>query len=72
MKNKRSLFAVPYVVLDGPLRGGPHHHGGGLCLQHGAGPADFTLENFARMGTYTAVFTRSFKLAIIATADLLC
>ena len=28
---------------------------------------DFTLENFARMGTYTAVFTRSFKLAIIAT-----
>ncbi|MUU10118.1 MAG: ABC transporter permease [Oscillibacter sp.] len=28
---------------------------------------DFTLENFARMGSYTAVFTRSFKLAIIAT-----
>ena len=28
----------------------------------------FTLENFARMGTYTVVFTRSFKLALIATA----
>ena len=28
----------------------------------------FTLANFARMGTYTVVFTRSFKLALIATA----
>ena len=28
----------------------------------------FTLDNFARMGTYAVVFTRSFKLAIIATA----
>ena len=27
----------------------------------------FTLANFARMGTYAVVFTRSFKLAIIAT-----
>ena len=28
----------------------------------------FTLDNFARRGTYAVVFTRSFKLAIIATA----
>ena len=28
----------------------------------------FTLDNFAKMGTYTVVFTRSFKLALIATA----
>jgi spermidine/putrescine transport system permease protein len=28
----------------------------------------FSLENFTRMGTYTVIFTRSFKLAIIATA----
>ena len=34
--------------------------------------ADFTLDNFANMGTYTVVFTRSFKLALIATADLRC
>ena len=27
-----------------------------------------TLANFAKMGTYTVVFTRSFKLALIATA----
>ena len=27
----------------------------------------FTLSNFAKMGTYAVVFTRSFKLAIIAT-----
>ncbi len=28
----------------------------------------FTLDNFAQMGTYTEVFLRSFKLALIATA----
>ena len=28
----------------------------------------FTMDNFAKMGTYTVVFTRSFKLALIATA----
>jgi spermidine/putrescine transport system permease protein len=28
----------------------------------------FTLENFARMGTYASVFTRSFWLALLATA----
>jgi spermidine/putrescine transport system permease protein len=28
----------------------------------------FTLDNFTRMGTYAVVFTRSFRLAIIATA----
>ena len=27
----------------------------------------FTLENFARMGTYTVIFTRSFRLALVAT-----
>lgn len=27
----------------------------------------FTLENFARMGTYTVIFVRSFRLALVAT-----
>ena len=44
----------------------PHHHGGHLRVFASVG--GFTLDNFAKMGTYTVVFTRSFKLALIATA----
>ena len=68
MKHKLSWFAAPYVVWMALLVVAPiilvviyafTSSGGG-----------FTLSNFARMGTYTVIFTRSFKLAIIAT--LIC
>ena len=70
MKNKRGLFAIPYVgwmaffvvapivmvVIYSLTSSSPD---GSL--------RSFTLENFAEMGTYAVVFGRSFKLAIIAT-----
>jgi len=68
MKNKRSLFAVPYVgwlalfvvmpILMVVIYAFTTAEGG------------FTFGNFARMGTYATVFTRSFWLAILAT--LIC
>ena len=73
MKNKRSLFAVPYVVWMAFLVVIPII----IMVVYAfttvpAGAADdslsFTLGNFTSMGTYTVVFTRSFKLALIATA----
>ena len=65
MKNKLSLFAVPYVGWMSIFVVAPIIIMVVYAFSTAAG--DFTLENFARMGTYTAVFTRSFKLAIIAT-----
>ena len=68
MKSKRALFAVPYVGWLALFVVAPivmvviyafSTVGGG-----------FTLENFARMGTYATVFTRSFWLALLAT--LIC
>ena len=73
MKNKRSLFAAPYVVWMAFLVVIPII----IMVVYAfttvpAGAADdslsFTLGNFTSMGTYTVVFTRSFKLALIATA----
>ena len=68
MKNKRGLFAVPYVgwlafFVVAPIL---------LVVVYAFSSADggFTLENFSQMGTYAVVFGRSFKLAIIAT--LIC
>ena len=65
MRNKLSRLSVPYVVWMALFVVAPiimvviyafsSTHGG------------FTLENFAEMGTYTVVFWRSFKLALIAT-----
>ena len=66
MKNKLSLFAVPYVGWMSIFVVAPIIIMVVYAFSTAAG--DFTLENFARMGTYTAVFTRSFKLALIATA----
>lgn len=65
MKNKLSLFAVPYVGWMSIFVVAPIIIMVVYAFSTAAG--DFSLENFARMGTYTAVFTRSFKLAIIAT-----
>ena len=68
MKNKLSRFAIPYVVWMAIFVVAPIL----IMVVYAFSSADgsFTLENFAQMGTYTAVFTRSFKLAIVAT--LIC
>ena len=65
MKNKLSRFAVPYVVWMAIFVVAPIL----IMVVYAFSSAEggFTLENFAQMGTYTAVFTRSFKLAIVAT-----
>ena len=68
MKNKLDRFAVPYVVWMAIFVVAP------ILLMvvyafttEGGG---FTLANFADLGEYLPVFTRSFKLAIVAT--LIC
>ena len=66
MKNKLSWFAVPYVGWMALFVVAPILIM--VVYAFSASTGGFTLSNFARMGTYTAVFTRSFKLAIIATA----
>lgn len=71
MKNKLSWLAGPYVlwmtlVVIVPIL---------LVVVYaftasGETAADiggFTLDNFSRMGTYTAIFARSFQLALVAT-----
>ncbi len=65
MKNKLSWFAVPYVgwmalMVVIPIL---------IMVAYAFTTAEFqgTLENFAEMGAYTAVFLRSFRLAVIAT-----
>ena len=66
MKNKLSRFAVPYEVWMAIFVVAPIV----IMVAYAFSSADggFTLDNFAKMGTYTVVFTRSFKLALIATA----
>ena len=66
MKNKLSLFAVPYVVWMALFVVAPIIMV--VIYAFSASVGGFTLDNFAKMGTYTVVFTRSFKLALIATA----
>ena len=65
MKNKLSLFAVPYVVWMALFVVAPIIMV--VIYAFSTSVGGFTLGNFAKMGTYTVVFTRSFKLAIIAT-----
>ena len=64
-KNKRSFLAAPYVVWMALFVVAPII----MVVIYAFSTANdgFTLDNFARMGTYTVIFTRSFKLAIIAT-----
>ena len=66
MKNKLSRFAVPYVVWMAIFVVAPIVIMTGYAFSSASG--GFTLDNFAQMGTYTEVFLRSFKLALIATA----
>lgn len=68
MKNKLSLFSIPYVVWMALFTVAPII----MVVVYAFSSADgsFTLDNFSNMGSYLVVFTRSFKLAIIAT--LIC
>jgi len=65
MRNKLSLFAVPYVVWMALFVVAPII----MVVFYAFSSAEggFTLQNFANMGTYAVVFGRSFKLALIAT-----
>lgn len=72
MKNKRSLFAVPYVVWMALFVVIPIV----IMLVYSLTVAEitvdgevlrFSLENFTGMGLYMTVFGRSFWLAVIAT-----
>ena len=65
MKNRRSLFALPYVIWMALFVVAPIVMVVLYAFTSSAG--GFTLANFSRMGTYAVVFTRSFELAIIAT-----
>ena len=65
MRNKLPLLSIPYVVWMALFVVAPIIMVVIYAFSSAAG--GFTLANFARMGTYTVVFTRSFKLALIAT-----
>ena len=68
MKNKRALFAVPYVGWMALFVVAPII----MVVIYAFSTAEggFTFDNFSSMGTYATVFTRSFWLAIVAT--LIC
>ena len=66
MGNKRAAFAVPYVGWLALFVLAPIVMV--VIYAFSAASGGFTLDNFARMGTYAVVFARSFKLALIATA----
>ena len=67
MKNNcLSRFAIPYVIWMALFVVAPIIMV--VIYAFSASVGGFTLDNFAKMGTYTVVFTRSFKLALIATA----
>ncbi len=79
MRNRRGFFALPYVVWMALFVVAPiilvvvyafSAAEGGFVIQFGSLTLHLTLDNFAKMGDYLIVFTRSFELAIIAT--LLC
>jgi len=65
MKNKLSLFSIPYVIWMALFTVAPIIMV--VVYAFSAAEGGFTLDNFASMGSYAVVFGRSFKLAIIAT-----
>ncbi len=70
MKNKRGLFAIPYVgwmtlFVIAPIIMVVIYAFTSGAIDGSLG--SFTFENFFKMSTYAVVFGRSFKLAIIAT-----
>ena len=66
MRSRRSLFAIPYVVWMALFVVAPII----MVVIYAFTTADFTptAANFVGMGTYLSIFTRSFQLALIATA----
>ena len=64
--NRLSRFAIPYVIWMALFVVAPIIMVVIYAFSSASGGS--TLDNFAKMGTYTVVFTRSFKLALIATA----
>ena len=64
--NRLSRFDIPYVIWMALFVVAPIIMV--VIYAFSSASGGFTLDNFARMGTYTLVFTRSFKLALIATA----
>ena len=66
MTSKRSLLAAPYVGWMALFVVAPIVMVVVYAFTTAGG--GFTLDNFAKMGTYTVIFTRSFQLALIATA----
>ena len=65
MKNKIAWLSAPYVVWMALVVVAPIIMVVVYAFTTSGG--GFTLENFARMGTYTVIFARSFQLAIVAT-----
>ena len=65
MKNKRSFFAVPYVVWMALFVVAPII----MVVVYAFTTAAFdpTMNNFTGMGIYLSIFSRSFQLAIVAT-----
>ena len=76
MKSKRSLLATPYVIWMALFTVIPilmmvvyaFTQEIVVDAETGEKAVRFTLNNFAQMGTYTVVFLRSFKLALVSTA----
>ena len=66
MKSKLSFLSIPYVVWMALFVVAPIIMVVIYAFSSGDG-GGFTLSNFSNMGLYTVVFTRSFKLALIAT-----
>ena len=64
-RNKLSLFSIPYVVWMAIFVVIPILMVVVYAFSSAGG--GFTLDNFARIWDYAVVFTRSFKLALIAT-----
>ena len=68
MKSKLSFLSIPYVVWMALFVVAPIVMV--VFYAFSSGDGGFTFSNFSNMGTYAVVFTRSFKLAAIAT--LIC
>ena len=65
MKNKISWLAAPYVIWMALIVVAPIIMV--VIYAFTTAQGGITLDNFARMGTYTVIFTRSFQLALVAT-----
>lgn len=65
MKNKIAWLSAPYVVWMALVVVAPIIMVVVYAFTTSGG--GFTLDNFAKMGTYTVIFARSFQLAIVAT-----